>query len=128
MPVRSLNSSVLKWPDGETVDRAVRLWSVRQEGRRPELRRLGYFGSYARGDWGVGSDLDLVAVVEHSPVSFERRNPGWDLNSLPVHAEILVYTADEWRKMQKKGGRFVRMLNAETVWVYPPDSRSLEPL
>jgi predicted nucleotidyltransferase len=34
---------------------------------------VGIFGSYARGDWGVGSDLDLVVVVEDSSEPFERR-------------------------------------------------------
>ena len=63
MPVRSLNSPVLVWPDREQVDQAVRRWAAEELRRRPALRRLGYFGSYARGDWGVGSDLDLVAVV-----------------------------------------------------------------
>ena len=64
MPVRSLNSSVFKWPDHATVDKAVRSWAQAEAKRHPELQRLGYFGSYARGDWGVGSDLDLVAVVD----------------------------------------------------------------
>ena len=63
MPVRSLNTPVLKWPDKNTVDQAVRSWSIEQALRRPELKRIGYFGSYARGDWGVGSDLDLIAVL-----------------------------------------------------------------
>lgn len=118
MPVKSLSSSVLKWPDKETVDRAVRSWSSRQAARRPELKRLGYFGSYARGDWGAGSDLDLIAIVEHSPQPFERRGLGWELEGLPVPAEILVYTIDEWSKMQNKAGKFVQVLDSETVWIH----------
>ena len=31
-------------------------WAAREAPRHAGLRRLGYFGSYARGDWGVGSD------------------------------------------------------------------------
>ena len=73
MPVRSLNSSVLKWPGRETVDRAVRRWIARQVKQRPAVVRIGYFGSYARGDWGVGSDLDLIAVVDETFTPFERR-------------------------------------------------------
>jgi hypothetical protein len=49
MPVRSLNSSVLKWPDRASVDRAVRAWAIDAAGQHPELLRAGYFGSYARG-------------------------------------------------------------------------------
>jgi predicted nucleotidyltransferase len=38
--------------------------------------RIGYFGSYARGDWGVGSDLDVIAVVAFSDEAFTRRALG----------------------------------------------------
>ncbi|GAB4445789.1 MAG: hypothetical protein Kow0031_28320 [Anaerolineae bacterium] len=81
------------------------------------MRRLGYFGSYARGDWGVGSDLDLVAIVAESSVPFERRALAWDLSQLPVPAELMVYTEAEWQAMQASGSRFARMLVEEAVWL-----------
>jgi predicted nucleotidyltransferase len=121
MPVRSLHSSVIRWPDRKTVEASLRTW-VREEARRhPRLRRLGFFGSYAHHTWGVGSDLDLVAVVADADVPFERRSLSWKLEDLPVPAELLVYTAAEWRKLQQQGGRFITMLLQETVWVYPED-------
>ena len=58
MPVKSLRSSVIVWPDRKTVDRAARDWAKRQPALHPGLRRLGSYGSSARDDWGVGSDLD----------------------------------------------------------------------
>ena len=122
MPVRSLNSSVLKWPDQNTVDKAVRSWSIEQAQHRPELKRLGYFGSYARGNWGVGSDLDLIAVVDDTREPFERRLLNWDLHDLPVHADILVYTFMEWKELQKRNDKFSRMLNSEVIWTYSRDT------
>ena len=118
MPVRSLNSSVLKWPDRETVDQAVRKWAIAEGNQRVGLRRLGYFGSYARGDWGVGSDLDLVAIVTESSEPFERRNLSWNLNSLPVPTELLVYTEQEWERLRRENTQFFRTVERETVWVY----------
>jgi predicted nucleotidyltransferase len=118
MPVRSLNSSVLKWPDRNMVDRAVRSWSREQVQQQPQIVSLGYFGSYARGNWGVGSDLDLIAVVDDSREPFERRSLHWDLQEMPVPAEILVYTAAEWEALQSKDDKFSRMLAREVVWVY----------
>ena len=118
MPVKSLDSSVRKWPDKHAVHQAARTWSDREAKGRPELMRLGYCGSYARGDWGVGSDLDLVAVVSESPLPFETRNRDWDLNSLPVPAHLLIYTASEWHAIEQEDGRFIRMLRRETVWVF----------
>jgi predicted nucleotidyltransferase len=94
---------------------------------RGSIIRLGYFGSYARGDWGVGSDLDLIAIIHHSVEPFERRSLTWDLSTLPVPAELLVYTSGEWESLQKEGGRFARTLGQETVWVYEDINPPLMP-
>jgi predicted nucleotidyltransferase len=91
---------------------------VEQVRQQPEIERLGYFGSYARGDWGVGSDLDLVAVVDDSREPFERRSLNWDLHGLPVPADILIYTALEWEELQGRDDKFSRMLSREVVWTY----------
>ena len=117
MPVRYSNSSVVRWPDRATVDAAVRALAAREAVARPGLLRLGYFGSYARGDWGPGSDLDLVAVVESSPEPFERRALDWELTALPVPADLLVYTLAEWRALLARGGRFADVISGETAWV-----------
>jgi predicted nucleotidyltransferase len=111
---------VLKWPDAAAVEQALRGWAQREWRARPELVRLGVFGSYARGDAGVGSDLDLVAVVRASSEPFARRGVAWDLTSLPVPAEILVYTDQEWQAMQRRGGRFAEVIARETRWIEPP--------
>ena len=117
MPVRSLNSSVLIWPDRAAVDQAVRLWGRRIIFSRPEVTRVGYFGSYARGNWGVGSDLDLVIVVARSEEPFARRAAGWDATDLPVPADVLVYTAAEWNSLAERSG-WGKTLSREVVWVY----------
>jgi predicted nucleotidyltransferase len=92
-------------------------WAAEERKRHPRLKALGYFGSYARGDAGVGSDLDLVAVVSESETPFERRSLDWDLSDLPLPAEILIYTDQEWRNLIAGGGRFARMIETETVWL-----------
>jgi uncharacterized protein len=117
MPVKSLNSSVLKWPDRKSVEKALRLWAKKEARKHAGLLRLGYFGSYARGDWGVGSDLDLVAITAASSQPFERRNLSWDLHDLPVPADLLVYTEEEWTRLQEERGHFALTLNRETIWV-----------
>ncbi len=117
MPVRSLDSSVLRWPDHSAVDAALRIWAAEQAAARPELRQLGYFGSYATGNWGVGSDLDLVAVVETSQRPFTERGRDWDVTDLPVPAEILVYTRAEWVAVLARGDRFAKVMSTDVVWV-----------
>ena len=118
MPVRSLTSSVLRWPDGHTVEQAVRAWADRTaRGGRGGVRRIGYFGSYARGDWGVGSDLDLIVIVDHSIEARERRSLDWDMSDLPVPADVLIYTVDEWKDLSAANGRFATTLRTETIWI-----------
>lgn len=117
MPVRSLTSSVLTWPDARTVQQAARRWAEEAAQQRPEVLRVGYFGSYARGDWGVGSDLDLIVVVQHAAEPFMPRATRWDTTGLPVPADVLVYTVDEWRAVRPES-RFGKMLMTETVWLY----------
>ena len=119
MPVRSLHSSVLKWPNREQVDSAAREWLRLEGARHPELCRLGYFGSYARGDWGVGSDLDLVAVVKESTEPSYRRALEWDLSGLPVPADLLVYTLAEWDHLMAGDSLLARTLKREAVWLCP---------
>ena len=119
MPVRSLNSSVLVWPGRGEVDRAVRAWAARVAKAHPELIRLGYFGSYSRGDWGVGSDLDLVAIVSAADETWDRRTLSWNLQGLPVPADLLVYTQAEWDRLMRIPGRFARELLRTVAWVFP---------
>ncbi len=127
MPVRSLSTSVLRWPDAAAVDRAVRQWVQKVVAQRPEVIRIGYFGSYARGDWGVGSDLDLVVVVEHAEERFERRAVDWDATELPVPADVLIYTAQEWGDLAVRRG-FGETVQREVVWVYEaPTPATLSP-
>ena len=102
MPVRLLTSSVLKWPDAERVDKSLRRWAEKTVKNRSDVLRIGYLGSYARGDWGVGSDLDLIAVLEEIFEPVEYRAADWDLNGLPVPAEIIVFSRLEWEDLKKK--------------------------
>ena len=117
MPIRSLRSSVLRWPDTQQVDQAVRRWAAQCGPRYREVLRIGYFGSYAKGNWGVGSDLDLVIVVEDAERPFERRVADLETTGLPVPTDVLVYTEPEWKALSPHR-RMAQMLRHETVWVY----------
>lgn len=120
MPVRSLCSYVLKWPDARQVIAGLRQWAEQVAAQRPELLRVGYFGSYARGDWGVGSDLDVVLVVSEAGDPFIRRAASWDLTALPVPCDLLVYTQAEWDR-----GVLSEKVRGELIWLWErfPESK-----
>ena len=115
MPVRLLSSPVLKWPDAQTVDESVRRWSEDINQNREDVLCIGYFGSYARGDWGVGSDLDLIVIVKHSDLPFERRSVGWNVTALPVPVDLLIYTQEEWNELHQR--KFYSTVMREAIWV-----------
>jgi len=108
---------VLAWPNRQTVERAVRDWAAISASRHPETLLIGYHGSYARGDWGVGSDVDILVIVESSQNSFERRSVGWDATTLPVPADVVVYTRQEWHRLQEKR-HSAQKIARDVVWVY----------
>ena len=112
MPVRSLSSSVLRWPDRRTVELAVRKWARALRAADPNVSRIGYAGSYARGDWGVGSDIDLIIVLQSSDRPFIERGRAFDATALPVPADVLVYVDDEWDELTE-----VRRTPSPVVWV-----------
>ena len=122
MPVTSSSSSVKRWPTREAVLDGLRAWAAAEAKRRRELKALGYFGSYARGDEGFGSDLDLVAVVTRSPLPFIERARDWKTETLPVPADLLVYTVEEWEALRVGASRFARVLAIETVWLVREDT------
>ncbi|RZM81812.1 nucleotidyltransferase domain-containing protein [Leptolyngbya iicbica] len=124
MPVRSLNSSILRWPSRDEVDQALRQWVARHEPDLTGAIAIGYFGSYARGDAGVGSDLDVVMILRQSDVSFTQRSQQWNFLSIPVPVEAQIYTAAEWAQLTVNQPRFHSTLVTETVWLSCPRSRN----
>lgn len=118
MPVRSLNLPVFRWPDADSIDQSIRGWVDSIIDVQLGVNCIGYFGSYARGDWGVGSDLDIIVILKQSALPFEQRGMDWDTLSLPVPCDLIIYTLEEWEELQKKDTRFYRMLRDEVVWIY----------
>jgi uncharacterized protein len=118
MPVRSLRSFVLAWPGRHEVQQAVEDWALDLSRRMTDLAAVGLFGSYARGDWGVGSDVDPIVVVDKSESPFGCRTLPSGAGRLPVPADHLIYTLDELVAVLARGGRFADTLRTEVVWAF----------
>ena len=114
MQVRSLNSSVHKWPDRAAVESALQIWA-RSVLERDDVTRVGFFGSYARGDWGVGSDVDVVVVLTKSSIPFQERSLALPGLSLPVSADLVVYTEAELQNLADT--KFGEMIAKEAIWL-----------
>jgi hypothetical protein len=66
----------------------------------------------------VGSDLDLVVILDTVDEPFGQRSLPEDVFSIPVPVDVLVYSGEEWQGLVAAGGKFIDTLQAETVWVY----------
>jgi len=81
--------------------------------------RVVLFGSYARGDFHAGSDLDLLVIVDHAGDWLER---GLELKRvvgeerLPVEAHI--YTAAEYAHMKEVENPLVLQAEREGKVLY----------
>ncbi|OGL45917.1 MAG: hypothetical protein A2161_02075 [Candidatus Schekmanbacteria bacterium RBG_13_48_7] len=119
MPVKSLNSSILKWPDKESVGNSLKKWISTIVTEHDNILQIICIGSFARDDWGPGSDIDLIIVMQDNPYPFWQRPAQWDTAMLPVPAELRIYTLEEWEKTKNKNNRFWNVILKEGIQVYP---------
>ena len=115
MPVRSLHSSVRKWPGRSEVLESFRRWACALIQGRQDIVRIGCFGSLVNGTWGVGSDIDIVIILRDSTLPPLERAAQWDTTALPVPADVVVLTRQESREIASR--RFRSVIENEVVWV-----------
>ena len=72
-----------------------------------KVKKVYLYGSFARGDFHEGSDIDLIIVGEFEGKMPQRIKEVLDLTALPV--EPLVYTEAEFEQM-KEGAFFKEVL------------------
>lgn len=68
------------------------------------VEKIILFGSAARGDADEYSDLDLI-VIKHTDMPFVRRLV--EVPPLPVHADVFVYTPEEFERMKENENSFI---------------------
>ena len=132
MPVRSLTQSLLRWPEPELVLKAVEEWSQQQAAHCPSLQRVGVYGSYGRGEAGVGSDLDLLLIDAQAEGPQWSRYRRWPFEQLPLSCDALVLTPAELDQLlaAPTGGdpartAMARALQQDCRWIWPQKSPRL---
>ena len=68
------------------------------------IEKIILFGSQARGDADEYSDLDLI-VIKNTEKRWVQRLV--EVPSLPVSADVFVYTPDEFEKMKENENPFI---------------------
>ncbi|MGD2148899.1 MAG: nucleotidyltransferase domain-containing protein [Anaerolineae bacterium] len=76
------------------------------------------FGSYARGDYHAGSDVDLIIIKETDLPFLERSAEVWRECRSSLTIEPLVYTPAEFARMRRENNPFVEQALREGVAIY----------
>ena len=91
---------------GQEVLEGLRLYVERlKEELKPRLVLL--FGSFARGDYNEGSDVDLLIVAEFKEHFLDRIGLLMKLNTFHIPIEPIGYTPQEFQDMRERGNPFI---------------------
>lgn len=82
------------------VEQAVRSWARRIGDRRPEVRRIIWFGSRVRGIPSPGSDVDVCIVLASSDKPFRERVGDYLPFGFPVGMDLFPYTVAELDRLR----------------------------
>jgi len=115
MPVRSLNSAVLRWPTRDETLRAARRWAAELHRTDANVLRVLCIGSCARGDYAVGSDIDLIVVVRVAPDSIVDRRRLYEPKGLPVPEDLWVYTVGEFESLAATSPSWFKRIRMEAL-------------
>lgn len=64
-----------------------------------DVEKISLFGSYARGRADLFTDLDILVIMDTDKPFIERAGEIYGLLCLPVDADVLCYTPEEFRRM-----------------------------
>jgi predicted nucleotidyltransferase len=113
---RSSNSVKVFFADKERVLREVRAWA-RELKKRPEVEKVGLFGSYATGTCGPRSDADLLILLRTSDKPFCDCIPEFLPSGLSVPCDVFPYTTGEIESPQRDHSPWIQHILKEAVWL-----------
>jgi predicted nucleotidyltransferase len=90
-----LSSVVVKSVDEARVRRAVDEYAQRLLSTRDDVEEIVVFGSFERGNYAPGSDVDLFIVLSRALQPVRERIPDLLPASFPVGIDLFPYTRKE---------------------------------
>lgn len=76
------------------------------------------FGSFARGDADVASDVDVILIEPTSRPFIERGLAHLPLFRIGLGVDLLVYTPEEYERLKAEGHPFIERVEREGITVY----------
>lgn len=81
-----------------------------------DVHRVSLFGSYASGKADLFTDLDILVIMDTDKPFVDRLRELYSLLALPVDADILCYTPQEFDRLKHKP--FFQRILAEELVLY----------
>ena len=113
---QSSNSVKVFFADKNRILQQLRKYA-RQLKQRPEVERVGYFGSYANDTYGPASDVDLLIILRQSSKRFLDRIPDYLPENFSVSCDVFPYTNEEIEKMKQESNLWICHVLKEAVWL-----------
>ena len=112
--------SELYWPDNFINRKSNKIVKkfINLIVKKFNLKKIIIFGSFARGDYHKGSDLDLIIVGEFKERFIDRIGKIIELNKSDLEIDVMVYTEEEFQKMIKERRPFIEQALEEGIVVY----------
>ncbi len=117
MPGESLNSVKVFFADKENILRQLKDYVSVLKQSRPDVEKVGLFGSYASDVFGPASDVDLLIILKKSEKRFLDRIPDYMPENLSVSCDCFPYTAEEIDKMKHDENPWINHILKEVVWL-----------
>ena len=80
-------------------------------------RKPGGYGSYGRGTAGVGSDLDLLLILQRFDEPIWERLRRWKTPALSLACDLLAYGLPRWRSLRQWNPRLAEVVGQERRWL-----------
>ena len=97
-----MSSVVIKSADRVGVTRAVSNYVANLNAEHPEIKKVIWFGSWAKGLPAPGSDVDLCLILSSSDKPFRERIPVYLPVGFPVGIDLFPYTIAEFEELKQK--------------------------
>ncbi len=113
----SSNSVKVFFADKAKVMRELGAWAAELKRTRPDVEKVGLFGSYATDTYGPRSDADLLIVLRGCDKPFRDRIPGLLPDGVSVPCDVFPYTANEIERLVRDDSPWIQHILREVIWL-----------